>query len=252
MKTVQKFGAVPILALTLGLGVAGLYLRVLMLGGQKWAYPALWVISVVAIAALAGISVLMGKRNEPEKNFSKDLPAGWIMLLGAGMAFVSHLMTLLNTPDLFDTAAAALGLVGAVCLGLQGRLRMDGKVSAPAGMVAALSLAVCHLSSFRHWSSDPLLGDYCFRLLAGVFAMLATYNLAGFPLGLGKRRLSLFYTHCAMVFCLISLADSGVGSKLFYGGVALWLLAGSCTRKMPASPRRKLGGGYVEEVSEED
>ncbi len=252
MKTVQKFGPLPILALCLGLGAAGLYLRTLMLDGQQWAYPCLWAIALVGMVALACICLFMGKRKKLEKNFPADLPACVGMFLGAGAVGVSFLMILLGAPDLFDTVVCALGLAGAICLGVQAYLRTVGKVSAPAGMVASLALAASHLARFRHWSSDPLLGDYCFQLLAGVFAMLATYNLAGFPFGNGRRRLSLFYTHTASLFCIISLADAGIDNKLFYGGLALWLLAGSCTRKKPAAPRRKLGGGHVEEEPDEE
>lgn len=252
MKTVQKFGPLPILALCLGLGAAGMYLRTLMLAGQQWAYPCLWAVSLVGMAALACICLFMGKRKKMEKNLPASLPASGVMFLGAGGVFVSFLMLLLGTPDLFDTVVYAMGLLGAICLGIQAYLRAGGKGSTPAGVVVTLALAASHLARFRHWSSDPLLGDYCFQLLAGVFAMLATYNLAGFPIEKGHRRITLFYTHIAAMFCIISLPDAGLDNRLYYGGLALWLLAGSCTRKKPTAPRRKLGGGHVEEEQDEE
>lgn len=252
MKHEQKFGPLPILTVCLGLGAVGLALRFFMLDGHEWAYPCLWIVSLVGLVSLVLICRYMGKRKRMEKNFPADPLAGMGTILGAGLLFASSLITMMGQPDVFDAVTAALGMVGAVCLGIQAKLRREGSASALAGMVLTLSLSAHLVSSFRHWSSDPLLGDYCFQLLASVFAMLAAYGLAGFPLGKGRRRLTLFYTHAAILFCLISLADGGVENRLFYGGIALWLLMGGCTRKQPAGPRRKLGGGHVEEDDEEE
>ena len=224
-QSAQKFGPLPLLTLSLGLGGVGLYLRTLMLNGQQWAYPGLWVLSV---------------------------PAAVAMFLGAGAVFSSFLILLLGATDAFNIALYTLGLVGSVAMGIQAGYRYKGKVSAPAVMVATLALAGGLLVRFRLWSKDPLLGDYCFQLFAGVLGMLAVFNLTGFAFDKGRRKITLFYSHAAIMLCLISLPDSGLENKLFYGGLTLWLLAGCCTRKKPAAPRRKLGGGLVEEEQPEE
>ena len=251
-QSAQKFGPLPLLTLSLGLGGVGLYLRTLMLNGQQWAYPGLWVLTVVGIALMAGICCFMGKRPKQERNFSASVPAAVAMFLGAGAVFSSFLILLLGATDAFNIALYTLGLVGSVAMGIQAGYRYKGNVSAPAVMVATLALAGGLLVRFRLWSKDPLLGDYCFQLFAGVLGMLAVFNLTGFAFDKGRRKITLFYSHAAIMLCLISLPDSGLEIKLFYGGLALWLLAGCCTRKKPAAPRRKLGGGLVEEEQPEE
>ena len=104
--------------------------------------------------------------------------------------------------------------------------------------------AVDLISRFRHWSSDPLLGDYCFKLLACVCVMLAAYHMAGFPLNQGNRGRTIYFTMTGLYFCFLSLGDGGLMEGLFYGGLALWLLLGGCTLQKPihrhrATPRQE-------------
>ena len=105
------------------------------------------------------------------------------------------------------------------------------------------ALLICR---FRGWSADPLLGDYCFELLAVVASMVAAYQLAGFPLGKGRRRASIFCSMAAVFFSCISLADSGWTNRLFFAAMILWQLTGCCSLAKPAPRRRKLGGGFEE------
>ena len=139
-----------------------------------------------------------------------------------------------------------LGVGAAFALAFQGYLRVSGRASAPAGMLVCLYLAALLICRFRDWSKDPLLGDYCFELLACVFAMLAAYQLAGFPLGRGRRRASIFCSMAAVYFSCVSLADAGWTDRLFFAAMALWQFTGVCSLEKPVHRRRKLGGGFEE------
>ncbi len=225
-------------------GAAGIALRMYMLAGHAWAYPALWVLCGLVVAVFAIGSVCLCKDSSMGVTLSRAsvvkgfLPPSVMMLLGALPWGAASIMILLNYDDVFAAIAGALGLVAAACLCVQALLRREGKASAAAGMVITLALVVDLISRFRHWSSDPMVRDYCFQLFACLFAMLAAFHLAGFPMNLGRRRTAIFTALCAGFFCLICLADPGTDSRLHYAGLALWLLGGGCSlQKIQPAPQ---------------
>ena len=258
MKTMkdQKFGPLPVLLLTLAGGIVGFFLRLRMLavgydaqGVQipgSWPFVALWILSGVVVLGLVLICLGMGNRAGLEENFKAASAPGVCMMLSAAALFVCALVQLLDKPDLFTTLVSILGLGGASALAYSGYLRLSGKASGPAGMLVCLYLAALLICRFRGWSADPLLGDYCFELLAVVASMVAAYQLAGFPLGKGRRRASIFCSMAAVFFSCISLADSGWTNRLFFAAMILWQLTGCCSLAKPAPRRRKLGGCFEE------
>ena len=241
----QKFGPIPVLLLTLTGGLAGFVLRLMMLtvgydaqGVQipgSWPMVSLWVLSGVVLVGLALLCFGMGARSGLEENFQ-----------------ASPVVQLLNNPDLFSMVVYALGLGGGSALAYNGYLRLSGKVSGPAGMLVSLYLAALLICRFRGWSADPLLGDYCFQLLAVIASMVASYQLAGFPLGKGRRRASIFWSMTAVFFSCISLADPDWTGRLFFAAMVLWQLTGCCSLVRPAPRRRKLGGGFDGETTAQD
>ena len=232
----QKFGPIPVLLLTLTGGLAGFVLRLMMLtvgydaqGVQipgSWPMVSLWVLSGVVLVGLALLCFGMGARSGLEENFQASPVAGTCAIV-AGLAFLVHsLVQLLNNPDLFSMVVYALGLGGGSALAYNGYLRLSGKVSGPAGMLVSLYLAALLICRFRGWSADPLLGDYCFQLLAVIASMVASYQLAGFPLGKGRRRASIFWSMTAVFFSCISLADPDWTGRLFFAALVLLNLTG--------------------------
>ena len=178
----QKIGPLPIPVFVLVGGLAGFFLRLQMLavgydsqGVQitgSWPYASLWVLSGLVLIGLAVLCLGMGKRSGLEENFkAAKIPAVCAVLSAAGL-FVYSIVNLLNHTDLFSIVVYVLGVGAAFALAFQGYLRVSGRASAPAGMLVCLYLAALLICRFRDWSKDPLLGDYCFELLACVFAMV--------------------------------------------------------------------------------
>lgn len=253
----QKFGPMPVLALTAAAGLMGFFLRRAMLSlgydalgvqiSGHWTYICLWVLSALTLGCLFFLCRGMGDRSSMEDNLKPSLLSGICGILAGVLLLVCCLMGLLEQPGTLDMVVCAVGLAAGLCMALGGWLRISGQANGPAGLVITVFLAMWLIRHFRAWSSDPLLGDYCFRLLAVICSMIASLQLAGFPLGMGKRRACMFYSMAAVFFCCISLADGGAQNLLFYGSMGLWLLTGSCTLTRPRR-RRKLGGGFVEEA----
>lgn len=257
----QKFGPLPVLGLTMGGGILGFVLRKVMLktgfdgkGIQisgHWTFTALLILSVLLLGCLAYLCRHMGTRSKYEENFAPSRFAGGCGLLAGVLLFISQLLGLLSTGDVFEMVVGALGIAGALSLCVLGALRCRGGSWLSLHGVVTAALAAILISRFRHWSSDPLLGDYCFQLLANVFAMLASYHLGCFRLDKGKRRVCIFHTMAAVFFSMISLADTGWETLLFNGAMILWLFPGVCDLNKPARPRRRLGGGFDETEAQE-
>lgn len=117
-----------------------------------------------------------------------------------------------QSPKVADAMTAILpllGLIAAVCIAAFAILRIAGKKpSALLYMLASVYLALRLIVCFREWTVDPSIHDYCFQLLAAICCMLGTFHLGGFCLARGKRRMTLFWTLSAVVFCGITLADT--------------------------------------------
>lgn len=116
-----------------------------------------------------------------------------------------------QSPGVADAMTAILpplGLASAVCIAVFAILRVsDKKPSALLYMLASVYLALRLIVCFQEWTVDPSIHDYCFQLFAAICCMLGTFQLGGFCLGRGKRRMCLFWTLSAVVFYSITLAD---------------------------------------------
>lgn len=146
-------------------------------------------LQLVAAVGLVGGNVLLWLQGrEPTTAFATQSPA------------VSEALSAILAP---------LGLLSAVCIAAFALLRLSGKKpSALLYMLASVYLVVRLIVYFQEWNTDPSIHDYCFQLLAAICAMLSFFQLAGFCLDRGKRRISLFWCLNAIVFCSITVADA--------------------------------------------
>ncbi len=131
--------------------------------------------------------------------------------------------------DFLNKLSPPLSILAAACIGLFAYCCYLGRKPSPLFyMCVSLYLVVRLIVCFQAWNTDPSIHDYCFALLANICTMLATFHLAGFSFGKGKRRITLFWTLCAFLFTVITLADAlydgDLGELLIHS--ALILLTG--------------------------
>lgn len=223
----KKLGRIPVTTLTVAMAVVVYILRHVQLQTQldeagkivagAGKGPLTWICLICAVLA-AVYSFLLKKKDTP---VGKS-PVSTVLTLAA-----AFLMAMGGASTLQQNMILGMGsLVSAVCwviIALQ--RQQDTEPSAVLFMVPALFYAVELIVRFRDWSRDPLILDYCFELFASLSVMCATYHLGGFSLGVGKRRLTVFYCLCGVIFSATAMAGVGVVSHLATGGAALWLLS---------------------------
>lgn len=241
----QRFGPLPVLLLALLGGVAGFVLRQVMLHHRMadplaggWPYTCLWIVTAVVLIGLAVLSSGMGSRSAYAENFKPFWPATVGAWLAASAFFVQSVLELTGPGAPLQRVVSVLGLFSASALLVQGYLRQKGRISAPLGMLVCLFLGIRLVMNFRQWSIDPLVGDFCFELLADVCVLLACYHTIGFAFSSGRRRTSIFFSMAASFLCCICMADGG----FFYPACFVWILTGCCSLNYPPRPRRTPGG----------
>ena len=188
------------------------------------------VLAIVTVCFAVGIAILLWKlpKLSSWKQCFQPRPAYEILhLLAAGFLLIGNVVlwiqgsspasAYLSTSPGFSTflnhALPPLGIVAAVCLGAFAVVSQTGKRPSPLlYMCMSLYLIIRLIVCFQAWNTDPSIYDYCYMLLAAISTMLAAFQLAGFSFDKGKRRITLFWTLTAALFCCISLADA------FYDG----------------------------------
>lgn len=255
----QYEGTVPG-ALTLGGGLLCLLLRLYLnahcfdaqglLHRGCLLHGALVALSVGVLAGLFFLCRGMGSDCRFRRNYRPSTAAGILLFLAVPCFLAYGILNLGGESDVFTRLTAMLSLFMVPVLISLGLSRLEGKPCAflfPLG--GCLFLIVRLICRFRHWSTDPVIEDYASALLANVMAMLAAFHTAGFSLGQGARRRSLFFCLAAIFFSLLSLAD-GMEALPFSLGVILWML-GVLPRMKKPQARRRPGGQILPETPEE-
>lgn len=190
----------------------------------------------VAFLALIGISSLsLSQGNKYRFNFPASLSGAIgtaVAALGCAVVSIQELTVAANR---VESACALLGLVSAAVLLFVGYCRWKG--SHPSFLthtIVCVWLMLHLICLFRVWSSDPQLEDYCYPLLAIVFAMLTAYQRATFDANFGKRSTHTFFSLAGVYCCILSLA--GPENKLLYLSLGLWMFCDLC--RLTPMPRR--------------
>ena len=256
----QQYEGSALGALTLGGGLLGLilrlYLNVHCIDAQGLLHRGCvihGVLIALALGVLAGLFFLcqgMGSDGRFRRNYGPSTPAGILLFLAAPCFLACGVLGLGAETDSFGRLTAIFSFLAVPTLVWLGLARLEGK---PCAFLFPLSgclfLALRLICQFRHWSTDPVIEDYAPALLANVMAMLAAYHTAGFSLGQGTRRRSLFFCLSAVFFSLLALAD-GLEALPFSLGVILWML-GILPRMEKPQARRRPGGQIIPEAPEE-
>lgn len=213
------------------------------LADGSYLHIVLILISVVLIGALICLLLPLPNRESWEQVFpTHPIPNVLIILSAAGLAIGTALLWLSGSLDeipvmtqmpqiaaVLSRLLLPLGILSAICIAVFAVMCVLKKKPSPLlYMVASIYLIIRLIVRFQAWNTDPSIHDYCFKLLAAICCMLGTFQLAGFSFGKGHRRISIFWTLCAVVFCCISLPDAyllGTADDLIITASLLLLMA---------------------------
>lgn len=165
-----------------------------------------------------------------EKGPGYGVPAGknrlrGVLALVAALALLGSYMPP-EFPGGVKNIVPVLAFAAACAMAAEGVFHLNGTAgSLLGGCVLPVYLAALLISDYRAWSYDPQVYHFAFRLLFIVAALLAAYHLAAFRIGAGKRRLTAFYTFCALCFAGAVLADGGWRTMLRTCALCLYLIA---------------------------
>lgn len=221
----RYLGAIVVI-LTMAVGVAGALMRWYLSGSVLDADGLLpagnhfpLIMGIVLALGLAVVAIL-ARRLEPRPEFARNFCAApnWF-LYGAFTAVAIAITCGLQLKDAggtMRTLAYVFGVLGGASLVAYAALQAKGHKPAfllllPLCVFLALNL----IGDYQQWSADPMLLDYCFVLLADAACLLAVFNVGGFSFDRGKRRMTVFWCCCGIVFSLVSVVDSFVSEAYF-------------------------------------
>lgn len=184
----------------------------------------LYSLCALAAALILLLSLLEPKREVPVIGGKMKLRGTAVILAALGL--LGSYMPPDFSGDWLSLIVQVLAFAAACAIAVEGMFHRQGQAgSLVGGCVLPVYLAVSLVANYRLWCQDPLVVDYCFQFLFLVSAMLASYYLAGFRVGKGKRRITLFYTACVVVFAGPVLADGGVQNILHTTALLIYLAA---------------------------
>lgn len=201
----------------------------LLIPGSRvaWGFVAL---GVFLIAALVVLIVRLDKSVGTDVNLHGSLI--WNLLSAAAaaafMAACAYYSTKAPLSDRLHLILYTVGVAIGALLVISDAVRLCGKRSSMILLLLpALFLAVRLIFDFKEWSCDPNVIDFSFKLLASVTAMLACFNLSGFPIRMGKKRTTIFMCMLAFAFSVMSVADYLLGwchfrEMALYAAIGLW------------------------------
>lgn len=203
--------------------------RLLAEGSVRYYLYGLFILAAAALLAYLAFSLCFRKLPALKDNFSAN-PV-WKILTGAVGVFIA-VESLMNfravSGDKLTSITCICGIVGGlVLLALTAVQLLDKRGSflflLPLCIWAALQL-VC---DYKLWSKDPILADYCFRMLSDVTGMLAIFHIGGFFFDYGKRRITIFWCAACVLFSAISLPDVFGATEALLHRLSLLILSAS-------------------------
>lgn len=223
-------------ALSAGLGLSGLILRILLtLVGRDEkgllvpAHPAallLWALTAAVVIVLL-LQVLRTKNAKRYSDCFCDCPIAAIgcFAMAAGIlltAVLSHSEELrLGLPR---TVSALLAVPALIWAGLCRRKGLRPNFLVYAAVWLFLTLHT--IGRYQSWSSQPQILNFFFPMMGCLLMMLFAYCHAAFLVRLGNRRLLMAAGLLGGFFCLTAIA--GLKDIALYACGAVWLLTNLC------------------------
>lgn len=219
--------------LTLGLGIPAMGFMILLnttgLDDRNLYIPGhyagilVWLLTA-AMTLLLGLKLTqLGGRTKYRRMFPASTPAA-IGTLGAAVACLGSGWDIFQSnAGPVETVTGILGMLSAVALVYLAWCRFRNlRGSFLLWTCAACFLMLRLMFSYRIWSAEPELLNYCFPLLASACLSLAFYYRTAFAVGMGNRQMYLLFTQLGAFLCLVTL---GSGFDLFYAGMTLWAVS---------------------------
>lgn len=170
---------------------------------------------------------------------SRSLEAAVGMMLGAFGVLLGSGIMFFSPNAASDRLLALAGIFTAVCWAAVAVGNLQGKRLHPAlFFLPVIFFGVRLARDFRTLSSDPVILDYCYALLALIFTMCALLELGAFAFDRGRRRLAVFFCLGSVFFNAASLADATPRNLALTGGALVYLLSYSWLLLRPVAVRK--------------
>lgn len=167
-----------------------------------------WLLAVGVALCLGAVLWKQEANNDYAANFPKNTRALPISIIGAAGILVTVLGGL-GSQDTLYPVWLALGLLSAAALVFIGTGRAaDKRPKFFLYGVLCLFYAVHMVCSYKVWSANPQVEDYCFSLLACACLTISAYQRTAFCAEAGHRRAHLFFCLMAGFFCILCAPGS--------------------------------------------
>ncbi len=129
----------------------------------------------------------------------------------------------LTTQDISLIAAAAVGFIAIIISSI--RLVKNDRGAGYSGMLPVLVFCINLVIAFKIWGSDPVLLHYAYRILAIIFAVLASYFFSGASFNYSRPAPGIFCALAGIYLSLLCLVDDLARTdRLFFIFCALYLV----------------------------
>lgn len=190
-----------------------------------------------------------GDNQNHSDNFPKSIVGGVsYLLLAAAMAYVG-IMDLLSAEDFLSGIVAFTSMLAAICLAVAGVERFSGnKPVFFAHLVPCVHFALRLFLLGKSLGTEPEICGFLFQFFASLTLIPAFYWLWAFDVNMGNRKRSLFFSLCAIFFCLVATFEAGAGWAMYlvYAAMLLGNLCQQCYL-----PAREETEAAAEEIAEE-
>lgn len=204
--------------------------RQLQSGGSFFTY-----FTVAVVVLLAVYALFLSRRKKHTAILSRS-PVQAAGLCSAALALTGGSAAMFLSPAReFDRGLAVLGILAAVSWIVQAACSYRGKKPhAAIYFLPVICWGVRLVRDFRVWSRDPVILDYCYSLLALIFALCAMLELGAFAFDRGRRRLTAFFTLGGIFFTAAAMAGAEPRDVAITGGALLYLLTQSWVLLRPS------------------
>lgn len=214
----------------------------------------LWALGIGFFGFLLILVSTLGGEGSYEDNFPRSFVSGGLMIAAGAVLLVSapsltavpampqpeQTMALAGAVSGFtESAMKVLPWASGAAMAAAGLFRMAGKKSPFlfSGLVCLFHMLML-VSSYRLWSADPQLHEYCFPLMGMILLLLCSFHRTCCDAGVIQRK-KLIFTGMTAAVCSAAAMNSGFQPGFFLAS-ALWALGCVCDPvQLPPDPEEE-------------